>query len=126
MNNKFQELESQSLDRDIALSFDNSMFRVGEFFEKVKEAFQITGHDTLINKLANRGGIPFDRTNWFTQGVDCEILRPDSKGWQKGKIRIKISLEFSPDDIEESFESIESVDEGLVSSLDDIRQMISE
>ena len=48
MNNKFQELESQSLDRDTALSFPNSMFRVGEFFEKVKEAFQIVGHEGKI------------------------------------------------------------------------------
>jgi hypothetical protein len=126
MNENFQELESQAADRDTALSFSSSMFRVGEFFERVKEAFQPIGHDTLFNRLANRGGIPLDKVNWFTQGVDCEILKTNGKGWQKGKIRIKISLEFCPNQTDELPESSDAVDGNSDSTLDDIRQMIGE
>lgn len=44
------------------------------------------------------------------EGIDCEILRPDARGWQKGKVRF--SLEFCPDESK--------------SPLDDLRQQISE
>ncbi|MBW4533405.1 MAG: hypothetical protein KME09_05660 [Pleurocapsa minor HA4230-MV1] len=50
---------------------------------------------------------------WFYQGGECEILRAGSPGWQKGKIKIKVTLEFSPDEPEETS-----------SPLDDIRQEI--
>jgi hypothetical protein len=54
---------------------------------------------------------------WFGDGINCEVLRLDAKGWQKGKVRIelKVSLEFCPDETEIS---------QLESPLDDIRQMI--
>jgi hypothetical protein len=34
--------------------------------------------------------------DWINNGVDCQILKP-SKNWQKGKLRMKVSLEFCPD-----------------------------
>lgn len=45
----------------------------------------------------------------FEQGISCEVLRPGAK-WQKGKVRI--TLEFCPDEPE--------------SPLDDIRQAIKQ
>lgn len=36
--------------------------------------------------------------HWITQGVDCEILRTDGRGWIKGKAKIKLSIEFEPDE----------------------------
>lgn len=41
---------------------------------------------------------------WFSDGKDCEILSLGVKGWQKGKLRIKFTLEFCPDEPE--FEEI--------------------
>ena len=35
--------------------------------------------------------------DWINDGVDCQILKP-SKNWQKGKLRMKVSLEFCPDE----------------------------
>lgn len=125
MDNHFKELDAQSLDRDTALSFPKSMFRIGEFFARVQEAFQPFGHKTLTNRLESKGGIPFDEVGWFKQGVDCEILRPDSKGWQKGKIRIRISLEFCPDDIGEASNIPSLANTEQVASLDDIRQTLN-
>jgi len=56
-------------------------------------------------------------------GIDCEILKIGAKGWQKGKIRIRVSVEFIPDEPE-----IEQTPETThpESPLDDIRRMINE
>ena len=40
---------------------------------------------------------------WFIENVDCEILSP-GKNWRKGKI--KVSLEFIPDEIESPLDEI--------------------
>ncbi len=47
---------------------------------------------------------------WFYESVDCQVLKPGSKRWQKGRIRI--TLEFCPDEPE--------------SPLDDIRQQLQQ
>lgn len=49
-----------------------------------------------------------EREAFFDKGVDCRLLKPGAD-WQKGKL--KISVEFIPDDID--------------SPLDDIRQAIA-
>jgi hypothetical protein len=51
------------------------------------------------------------------QGIDGEVLRIGSKGWQKGKIRIRISVEFCPDESEITQPE---------SPLDDIHQRINQ
>ncbi|MEG3439087.1 KGK domain-containing protein [Pannus brasiliensis CCIBt3594] len=51
------------------------------------------------------------------EGVPCEILKANSSGWQKGKLKIRVSVEFYPDEPE----SIEPPP----SPLDDIRQSMS-
>lgn len=50
-----------------------------------------------------------ERKKWYREGVDCEMLKPGSN-WKKGKLKIRISIEFYPDRPE--------------SPLDDIRQQI--
>lgn len=39
---------------------------------------------------------------WTQDGVECLILQPGSNGWVKGKVRI--SLEFIPEEAEEELE----------------------
>lgn len=53
--------------------------------------------------------------SWFNQGGECEILRAGSQGWQKGQIKIKVTLEFIPDE-----------PEVIESPLDDVRQEINQ
>ncbi|GAB4243031.1 MAG: hypothetical protein Kow0049_32480 [Stanieria sp.] len=53
--------------------------------------------------------------NWFDSGIDCSILKLGAKSWQKGKVRIRVSLEFISDETE-----ITNTSE---LSLDDLRQM---
>lgn len=63
---------------------------------------------------------------WFEEGTDCEILRLGAKGWQNGKVRIRVSLEFCPD--EPAAKEMPSSNEPEISPpespLDDIRRMI--
>lgn len=66
-----------------------------------------------------------ERIALLKDGLTCEALRFGSKGWQAGKIRVKIEIEFCSDEIEEMTEDVKSLSSQEV-SLDDIRQMISE
>ncbi|BDA76012.1 hypothetical protein CAL7716_101780 (plasmid) [Calothrix sp. PCC 7716] len=34
----------------------------------------------------------------FDKGVNCEVIKFGASGWQKGKLRAKIVLEFCPDE----------------------------
>jgi hypothetical protein len=43
--------------------------------------------------------------DWINNGVDCQILKP-SKNWQKGKLRMKVSLEFCPDEPESPLDDL--------------------
>lgn len=46
------------------------------------------------------------------EGIECEVMKIDQPGWQKGKIRIKqIELEFCPDSTEESVDENSPLDE---------------
>lgn len=65
-----------------------------------------------------------DKEQWFREGLDCKILKPGAKSWQRGKVRI--SLEFEPEELEvaEISENGESPATKASSPLDDIRQMM--
>jgi hypothetical protein len=57
----------------------------------------------LTENLANRMGQEFDNETlaaWILEGIPCEAMETTGGGWQKGKVRI--SLEFIPDDISEN------------------------
>jgi hypothetical protein len=80
----------------------------------IYEAFRSTGINSVITHIANQSDLKNTSKihSWFYQGEDCEILRAGSKGWQKGKLKINVTLEFIPDEPEET------------SPLDDVRQEI--
>ncbi|MDY7006909.1 MAG: KGK domain-containing protein [Cyanobacteriota bacterium] len=40
----------------------------------------------------------------FKEDVDCNILRYSSKKWHSGKIKVKVTVEFCPDEPEEEIE----------------------
>ncbi|HEY9771776.1 MAG TPA: KGK domain-containing protein [Coleofasciculaceae cyanobacterium] len=76
----------------------------------------------LSEKLKQAGlGTPPHYGTWH-QGVEAEVLTPQSGEWKKGKVRMRVILEFCPDEPEEI-----KNDNVLQNnnSLDDIRQSIS-
>jgi hypothetical protein len=51
---------------------------------------------------------------WLAEGVRCQVLRPTGGGWQKGKVRL--SLEFIPDEPSEIGEDSTPKSDDLVLS----------
>jgi hypothetical protein len=72
--------------------------------------------------------VPDFTDDWFDEGENCEILRVGGKGWQKGKMRIRLTLEFCPDEpaVEDPPASNKPESREPESPLDDIRRMIKE
>lgn len=122
MENQFINVDSDSKDKESVIVFPQtkSMFKLYELMEAVKQSFQHKGLDDIRHRLSHRGGLPsWDefKNSWVKDGVECEILKVNGKGWQRGKLRIKFTLEFCPDEAE-----IEEAE----SPLDDIRRKINE
>lgn len=63
-----------------------------------------------------------DKEQWFREGTDCKTLKPGAKTWQRGKVRI--SLEFEPENLVEDNLENGNVANKNNSPLDDIRQRI--
>jgi hypothetical protein len=132
MTDQFKPLDDVVEDQQTVLSFDNSMYKVGEFMGQMKMAFQVTGIAACSQNLQNRGGVPYANSRganfWLKEGVNCELLKPASNGWKKGKVRIQIILEFCPDEPEG--EEILEINEPDIpqpeSPLDDLRQRINQ
>lgn len=117
MNNNFERLESNdviSVNSNLIL-VNNPTFIVSEFRLALREMTL-----SYLRSL-NKG-----QEGWFGEGIDCKILKPGTKGWQKAKVRI--SLEFCPDepDIEETLTSSQPETNQVESPLDEIRRMIKE
>ncbi|WP_414336874.1 KGK domain-containing protein [Synechococcus sp. H55.7] len=36
-------------------------------------------------------------TKWFDQGLTCQLLVPGKKEWEKGRVRLRITVEFEPE-----------------------------
>jgi len=62
----------------------NPTFKVGEFIDALAQAIS----DREAEWAEENEG-------WFGEGLECESLRFQSNGWQKGRVRIR--LEFCPD-----------------------------
>ncbi len=88
----YSDVVSTNFDTFSNLEMSNT-FKVVELLEVIKAYSNVDGNESAL----------------FSEGLDCEVLKPGAKGWQKGKV--KISLQFCPDHTSES-----------TSLLDDIRQ----
>ena len=102
MDNNFSPIENddhvvQVTDDDVEpLYFDYLLFKLGELSQRLncRVADLTLGQYNSLDKCYNR------YRKWIDEGVAVEILRVDSVGWQKGKLRAKVILEFCPDESE--------------------------
>ncbi|KZL48000.1 KGK domain protein [Nodularia spumigena CENA596] len=114
---------------DDALFCKDKGFKIIQIKEAVKQAF--CGElGKALYELLNSYGVQLDpggsvvgnkfyrdTKKLFEEGIYCEILKLGAKNWQKGNIRIKVTLEFIPD--ESSIIEPES-------PLDELRQIINQ
>lgn len=117
--------------KDDVLSFESKMIKTSEFKNTVGSTFtnQKETPNLIHQALYQSYGIGISSpANLFFKGIDCEVLKIGTNGWQKGKLRIKVTFEFCPDEpeITETMVSNEPETSKPDSPLDDIRQMIKE
>ncbi len=130
MSNKFEPLnenEIVSLVRNAEISrivLTQPTYKVKEFLKALSNLID-THDDTLTTYQAKniKYKVTEAKANWFSKGVDCEVLKLDDQGWQKGKVRL--SLEFCPNEPEiEETPTNEEIQQPE-SPLDDLRRMIN-
>ncbi len=88
------------------VSFRGKLFKVSQLRKIMGHAMteQNQLNHTLSNALKQTGlelGLT-DTKEFLNQGVKGELLKITGKGWEKGKLKMKISLEFIPDVPEEA------------------------
>ncbi|WP_088242112.1 KGK domain-containing protein [Calothrix rhizosoleniae] len=120
-NKKLNPIECN--DNDV-ISFGEDTFKI----EKVRTAVKKSSNQGLANQLKNllnsqRVTIEaVSSSNWFQEGIDCEILTLGATKWRKGKMKFKLSVEFYVEEEEDNTSSETTAE----SPLDDIRRKINE
>ncbi|OKH33931.1 hypothetical protein NIES2119_21800 [[Phormidium ambiguum] IAM M-71] len=112
----------QNCSNDDVIQFSNAIHKVGQLKTAMKLA--VNNQDnlpcTLYSALHKQGFKLEDLAatqKLLIDGLDAEILKIGAKGWQKGKIRVRVTLEFEPDEPETNEPE---------SPLDDLRRMMNE
>ncbi|MBE9190259.1 KGK family protein [Gloeocapsopsis crepidinum LEGE 06123] len=113
MNSEFNSLEREDVVSVYSsqIFVNNRTFTINEFIS------------AMMPTIKDKSGTTWteEKANWFGEGIECKVLKPGAKSWQRGKVRI--TLEFCPEDLE-----IKDNNESPVisdnSPLDDIRQMM--
>jgi hypothetical protein len=100
--------------KDVISLNSEKWISVSKLKDIVYQAIIDSGISTISRDIASKSNFNSSHT-WFKEGEDCEILRAGSPGWEKGKIKINITLEFIPDEVEKN-----------QSFLDDVRQEINQ
>jgi hypothetical protein len=113
----------------LSLEF-GKLFKLAKFREAMKSAF--TNQDQVpyyLSSALNQKGIEindFDINRILEKGIDSEVLRLGANVWQKGKVKIKVTLEFRPDEPEVKEIAATQETAQPKSPLDDLRQMINQ
>ena len=100
MNKEFKIMENDNV--VLSLEDSNCLLRNGQLISRFMYVLkQGKTWDSLIEDLKNKGVgiIPNCSPSIFNDGANCHILKP-GKNWQKGKVKIKVTLEFCPDEPE--------------------------
>lgn len=117
MSNKFEPLmpdEVVSVEQSKKILLAHPIFK----FSELKQALThlIKSYDSNASS-----GWGDEKVKWFNEGVNVQVLRYGAPGWQKGRIRI--SVEFCPDEPEVQQTSNQPETSEHESPLDEIRRM---
>jgi KGK domain len=123
MSENFSPINENTEAGAVVIAFPANLFKVEQFY-KIVESYFKNYIGNLRQATKTPSDIPEGAEEWLNSGVACEIMSPSEKGWQKGKLRIKISLEFCPDEITPENEPKNSNHLTEESLLDDIRKSI--
>lgn len=70
--------------------------------EEICKTFNMNLGTEYVKENGKYRNIQISNNKWFSDGIDCEVLKLGAKGWQKGKVKInfQVSVEFCPDEPE--------------------------
>lgn len=120
MSNNFEPLRADevvSVEDDLKILINHPTFKVIELKDALIK--MLNDYDYIF-----REGKKDEKAKWFfIKGINAQVLRHSANGWQKGKVRI--NLEFCPDEPEVKKKSISNPPETSEpeSPLDEIRRM---
>jgi hypothetical protein len=113
MNQNFKGLDIE----DVISVYEGNIFIGSKTF--TVDEFMAAMRQSNKNYL---GEATDEKQKWFSGGLDCKLLKPGAKTWQRGKVRIR--LEFCPEDLEVTPESKSNPEQnGSISPLDDLRKL---
>ena len=102
--------------------------KFGENFTKsyvVTESYHRSISSLMSNLPINEGTIiPGGDINWNSpqEGINCQVLKIGSKGWQKGKVQIEVNKNIKSGEAQTSLKFCPDEPLEPKSPLDDIRQ----
>ncbi|HEY9877912.1 MAG TPA: KGK domain-containing protein [Leptolyngbyaceae cyanobacterium] len=114
------------------LSFDSGIYKAEQifrFFQNLRPELGKFFYENLRHKEINikpdvqRGLNALNYKQFFYDGIKCEKLESNSDGWQRGRFKLTIKIEFVPDPDEDDMTRISkdiSPDQEL-SGLDEFR-----
>lgn len=116
MSNNFEQLEREDVVSVYSgqILVNNRTFTITEFFT------------AMITLMKAQPGWTEEKATWFSEGIDCKILKPGAKNWRRGKVRISLEFESEELEVTETHGESESQAQATQASspLDDIRQMM--
>lgn len=94
---------------DDVIAFGEAMFRSGKLKKAIGQSFDGSVGRAIDQKLRQHGlEIPIrmigstrlanEHCQWFDEGISCEILDLSTRRWCKGKVRVRVSVEFLVED----------------------------
>lgn len=97
---------------DDVIAFGEAMFRSGKLKKAIGQSFDGAVGRAIDQKLRQHGlEIPIrmigstrlanEHCQWFDEGINCEILDLATRRWCKGKVKVKVAVEFFVEDTEE-------------------------
>ncbi len=115
MSNKVEILNS-----DDVICFTEEDDKYNSPIYQIKQRFNIARlfeFGEFIDSISKVIGISTEAMELLAEGIRCRVMTTRQNGWRMGKIRLKIELQFIPDELKTE-QSINSFD----SPLDEIRK----
>ncbi|BAQ62466.1 hypothetical protein GM3708_2872 [Geminocystis sp. NIES-3708] len=101
MTDNYKHLKNEAhvvhiIDQDVHRFYvDESMFKLGHLIEGIKCKLI-----DLSRKDLHTENEKINRKKWLHDGVEVEVLKVGALDWQKGKLKLKVTVEFCPDEPE--------------------------
>ena len=117
------------------IRFDkNQILEINKLKEALRHIFEDRLESYLVDALSLMGIQTYKGTrikspsgrettfynSWFKEGVHCEVLTLGNEKWKRGKIKMKISIEFEIEQNVETVEIVESEFKSLREQLNDL------